>query len=81
MNSVIEAQQQFTECFGDLSLRHLCNENLLLPHFSLQEMELCEFIKNNIKSEKRKNHPSSTPIVIGATRTTYLNIVHYKFYH
>lgn len=43
MNSVIEAQQEFTDCFGELTLRHITSD-LILPEFSREAMELDEFI-------------------------------------
>lgn len=43
MNSIIEAQQEFTECFGELNLERLCQEELLLPAFSREFTEYVEF--------------------------------------
>lgn len=43
MNSIIEAQQEFTNCFGELTLRHMTSE-VLLPNFSREKMQYDEFI-------------------------------------
>jgi hypothetical protein len=44
MNSIIEAQQEFTNFFGEsVTFRHL-HEGVELPHFSNQLVELEQFI-------------------------------------
>lgn len=75
MNSIIEAQQQFTECFGELCLSDLCSNELLLPHFSNELVKLDEFIEAHSKVK------SSATIKIEFSKTSYLNCTQYNFYH
>jgi hypothetical protein len=49
MNSIIEAQEEFTNCFGELTLRHLTSKELVLPHFSNEKVELDQFIADHQK--------------------------------
>lgn len=69
MNSIIEAQEQFTECFGELTLRHMCS-NLVLPAFSREAMEMDEFINN---------HQEPAPVKIPVAVTVEGDYKRYNF--
>jgi hypothetical protein len=70
MNSIIEAQNTFTEFFGELCLSHLCDPHLVLPNFSREQMELDEFIMN---------HQKPAPIRIPVVVTQYADSKLYEF--
>jgi hypothetical protein len=69
MNSIIEAQETFTEFFGELKLSHIV-EGVTLPHFSRQHHEMELFIQE---------HRNPAPVVINIARvegietTTYVS--------
>jgi len=58
MNSVLDAQQEFTNCFGELTLQHITSD-LILPEFSREAMELDEFI-----DEHQQPAPVEMPVEI-----------------
>jgi hypothetical protein len=68
-NSIIEAQQEFTGCFGELTLRHITSD-LTLPTFSREAMELDEFIAT---------HQAPAPVKIPVTITQYADAKRYCF--
>jgi hypothetical protein len=58
MNSVIEAKQDFTMCFGPLTLRHMA-EGVVLPHFSEEQIEMDKFIDDH-----QKDAPVKIPLKV-----------------
>jgi hypothetical protein len=70
MNSILEAQEEFTNQFGELSLSHLCDPYLVLPNFSREQFELDEFIRT---------HQNPAPIVIPVVITKYPEYKLYEF--
>lgn len=50
----MEAKQEFTRCFGELSLRHI-TEGVVLPHFSDEFIEMEQFIES---------HQEPAPVVV-----------------
>ena len=69
MNSVIEAQCDFTYCFGELRISHLTGE-LILPYFSNEAVELEQFIND---------HQRPAPVVINLERINYMDAIKYKY--
>lgn len=88
MNSVIEAQETFNLdiCFGDLSLRHLCNDRLIVPKNMPQHEEL----ENFLTGHNRPNYPKSSegdqlnpglgPIKLEYAKADYMFISVYQFF-
>ncbi len=44
MNSIIEAQVEFSECFGQLSLKHLSSDELIIPKNMTEHYEISKFL-------------------------------------
>lgn len=72
MNSVIEAQQEFTDSFGELRLSHLMQRNLELPYFTNEYVEFQNFLDT---------HRQIAPIKLTVTETRYLDAIVYNEGH
>lgn len=68
MNSVIEAQEEFSKSFGELTLRHLY-EGIVLPDFSREKMELDQFIDDH--AEAKGGVPVHINVYKGYQQTVY----------
>jgi len=69
MNSVLDAQEQFSECFGDICLSDLTSE-IILPWFSNEAYELYEFIQA---------HQKPAPVEISCSIVRHNGYIYYCY--
>lgn len=76
MNSVIEAQIEFTECIGEITMQHLFM-GLTLPLWSNEAVEVEKFIRDC--QRPTPPHQTIPPVKVYMEREYKENNIQYKF--
>lgn len=76
MNSVIEAQMEFTECIGEITVNHLFS-GLTLPLWSNEAVMIEHFITTH--QGPVPPHQKFPPVQVDVVRVQKGNNIQYKF--